>query len=72
VTYTIGGGCGPTFQSSKSIAVLVPESFRGGCSFGVTATDGPEGRSADINLSRAVEAITSTSVVNVIAKYNNS
>ncbi|SOR32679.1 protein of unknown function [Methylorubrum extorquens] len=32
--YTIGGSCRSAFQSVERRAVRVPESFRGGCSFG--------------------------------------
>jgi hypothetical protein len=37
--YTVGGSCRSAFQSVVQQAVRVPESFRGGCSFGGRLAD---------------------------------
>ena len=39
VAYTFGGSCCSAFQSVDRRTVRVPESFRGGCSFGGRRTD---------------------------------
>src|ERR1700731_1550248 len=48
--YPFGGGCSrsPAFQKFISFAVLLPESFRGGCSFGALLR-GPVGRAQGLS-----------------------